>query len=421
MLRVSVICLCLVPALSSWADERELDERELEARVLAILAETPLIDGHNDLPYAYTVRTKGRLDAMPFTDDLTKLERPTHTDLDRLRAGRMGAQFWSVYIPIKAYPGAPGDTARVMLQIDLVHRLIQQHPDALELALTSSDIRRIHKSGKIASLMGMEGGHAIENSLASLRMLYRVGARYMTLTHSKGLRWADSATDEPRVDGLTEFGRQVVREMNRLGMLVDLSHVSVATMHDALDVTAAPVIFSHSSAFAKTAHIRNVPDDVLRRVKDNGGIVMVTFFHTYINEEVRIAWAEAMAAIQAMTEDPDARRALMNARRPSLPRPTLSDVADHIDHIRDVIGVEYIGLGGDYDGMPPGPIGLEDVSTYPALLAELLRRGYSDSDVARIAGENFLRVMADAEAVAAQLQKAAPPSDVLIEEVDVAE
>jgi len=421
MLRASVICLCLVPALSSWADERELDERELEARVLAILAETPLIDGHNDLPYAYTVRTKGRLDAMPFTDDLTKLERPTHTDLDRLRAGRMGAQFWSVYIPIKAYPGAPGDTARVMLQIDLVHRLIQQHPDALELALTSSDIRRIHKSGKIASLMGMEGGHAIENSLASLRMLYRVGARYMTLTHSKGLRWADSATDEPRVDGLTEFGRQVVREMNRLGMLVDLSHVSVATMHDALDVTAAPVIFSHSSAFAKTAHIRNVPDDVLRRVKDNGGIVMVTFFHTYINEEVRIAWAEAMAAIQAMTEDPDARRALMNARRPSLPRPTLSDVADHIDHIRDVIGVEYIGLGGDYDGMPPGPIGLEDVSTYPALLAELLRRGYSDSDVARIAGENFLRVMADAEAVSAQLQKAGPPSDVLIEEVDVAE
>ena len=421
MLRASVICLCLVPALSSWADERELEERELEARVLAILAETPLIDGHNDLPYAYTVRTKGRLDAMPFTDDLTKLERPTHTDLDRLRAGRMGAQFWSVYIPIKAYPGAPGDTARVMLQIDLVHRLIQQHPDALELALTSSDIRRIHKSGKIASLMGMEGGHAIENSLASLRMLYRVGARYMTLTHSKGLRWADSATDEPRVDGLTEFGRQVVREMNRLGMLVDLSHVSVATMHDALDVTAAPVIFSHSSAFAKTAHIRNVPDDVLRRVKDNGGIVMVTFFHTYINEEVRIAWAEAMAAIQAMTEDPDARRALMNARRPSLPRPTLSDVADHIDHIRDVIGVEYIGLGGDYDGMPPGPIGLEDVSTYPALLAELLRRGYSDSDVARIAGENFLRVMADAEAVAVQLQKAGPPSDVLIEEVGVAE
>ncbi len=421
MLRISVICLCLVPALGSWADERELEERELEARVLAILAETPLIDGHNDLPYAYTVRTKGRLDAMPFTDDLTKLERPTHTDLDRLRAGRMGAQFWSVYIPIKAYPGAPGDTARVMLQIDLVHRLIQQHPDALELALTSSDIRRIHKSGKIASLMGMEGGHAIENSLASLRMLYRVGARYMTLTHSKGLRWADSATDEPRVDGLTEFGRKVVREMNRLGMLVDLAHVSVATMHDALDVTAAPVIFSHSSAFAKTAHVRNVPDDVLRRVKDNGGIVMVTFFHTYINEQVRIAWAEAMAAIQAMTEDPDARRALMNARRPSLPRPTLSDVADHIDHIRDVIGVEYIGLGGDYDGMPPGPIGLEDVSTYPALLAELLRRGYSDSDVARIAGENFLRVMADAEAVAAQLQKAGPPSDVLIEEVDVAE
>jgi len=418
MLRVSVICLCLVPALSSWADERDLDQRGLEARVLAILAETPLIDGHNDLPYAYTVRTKGRLSAMPFTDDLTKLERPTHTDLDRLRAGRMGAQFWSVYIPIREYPGAPGDTARVMLQIDLVHRLIQKNPDALELALTSSDILRIHKSGKIASLIGMEGGHAIENSLASLRMLYRVGARYMTLTHSKGLLWADSATDDQRVGGLSEFGKEVVREMNRLGMLVDLSHVSVDTMHDALDVTQAPVIFSHSSAYAKTAHKRNVPDDVLLRVKENGGIVMVTFFHTYVNEEVRIAWATALEDIEAITDNVEERRALLNARRSRLPRPTLSDVADHIDHIRQAIGVEYIGLGGDYDGMPPGPIGLEDVSTYPALLVELLRRGYSEKDIAAIAGANFLRVMGLAEDVSTELQKNVTPSEALIADLD---
>ena len=412
-LRVVVSCLCFL-----FASGVSSDDRELEARVLEVLSETPLIDGHNDLPYAYTVRTNGQLDAMPFTDDLTKLDRPTHTDLNRLRAGRMGGQFWSVYIPIKEYPGAPGDTARVMLQIDLVHRLIQKNPEALELALTSSDILRIHKSGKIASLMGMEGGHAIENSLASLRMLYRVGARYMTLTHSKGLLWADSATDEPRVGGLSAFGKEVVREMNRLGMLVDLSHVSVDTMHDALDVTQAPVIFSHSSAYAKTAHKRNVPDDVLVRVRENEGIVMVTFFHTYVNEEVRIAWGNAVKEIEAITDNVDERRALLNARRSRLPRPTLSDVADHIDHIRKVIGVEYIGLGGDYDGMPPGPIGLEDVSTYPALLVELLRRGYSDKDIAAVAGANFLRVMRKAEDVSAQLQKKVTPSEALITDLD---
>ncbi len=412
-LRVVVSCLCFLFASGVCSDDREL-----ETRVLEVLSETPLIDGHNDLPYAYTVRTNGQLDAMPFTDDLTKLDRPTHTDLNRLRAGRMGGQFWSVYIPIKEYPGAPGDTARVMLQIDLVHRLIQKNPESLELALTSSDILRIHKSGKIASLMGMEGGHAIENSLASLRMLYRVGARYMTLTHSKGLLWADSATDEPRVGGLSAFGKEVVREMNRLGMLVDLSHVSVDTMHDALDVTQAPVIFSHSSAYAKTAHKRNVPDDVLVRVRENEGIVMVTFFHTYVNEEVRIAWENAVKEIEAITDNVDERRALLNARRSRLPRPTLSDVADHIDHIRKVIGVEYIGLGGDYDGMPPGPIGLEDVSTYPALLVELLRRGYSDKDIAAVAGANFLRVMRKAEDVSAQLQKKVTPSEALIADLD---
>ena len=232
----------------------------------------------------------------------------------------------------------------MLRQIDLVHRLIHRHPEALELALTSEDIRRIHGAGKIASLIGIEGGHAIEDSLASLRMLYRVGARYMTLTHSRGLRWADSATDEERVGGLSAFGREVVREMNRIGMLVDLSHVSVGTMHDALDVTAAPVIFSHSSAFSQTSHKRNVPDDVLERVKDNQGIVMVTFFYTYVSNRVRLAWLEASEAINSMTSDPEERRALMAERLPSLPRPMLSDVADHIDHIKGLIGVEHIGL-----------------------------------------------------------------------------
>ncbi len=414
MQRVALLLLVLAFAAPVFPDDEPLS-----ARVQAVLDKTPLIDGHNDLPYVYAMRAAGHLYKMPFSDDLTKIERPTHTDLGRLRRGRVGGQFWSVYIPIAAYPGAPGDTARVLRQIDLVHRLIRRHPEALELAVTSDDIRRIHGAGKIASLIGIEGGHAIEDSLASLRMLYQVGARYMTLTHSRGLRWADSATDEERVGGLSAFGREVVREMNRIGMLVDLSHVSVGTMHDALDVTEAPVIFSHSSAFTQTSHERNVPDDVLRRVKENQGIVMVTFFYTYVNDRVRLAWLEASEAIKSMTRDPEERRALMAERLPSLPRPILSDVADHIDHIKELIGVEHIGLGGDFDGMPPGPIGLEDVSTYPALFVELLRRGYSDEDIAAIAGENLLRVMGQAEAVAARLQEERLASDVLIEEVDL--
>ena len=387
-------------------------------RVEKVLQTTPLIDGHNDLPYVYTTRVDGRLDALPFTADLTRVQRPTHTDLPRLRQGMMGAQFWSVYIPIRQYPGAPGDTARVLRQIDIVHRLIEKHPHALELALTSDDIRRIHRSGKIASLMGMEGGHAIEDSLAALRMLYLAGARYMTLTHGKGLRWADSATDEERHNGLTAFGKEVVREMNRLGMLVDLSHVSPATMHDALDVTEAPVMFSHSSALGMTAHNRNVPDDVLLRVKDNGGVVMVTFFYTYVNELVRMAYVRMVEAIKAETDDPEEQARLVRERLPELPRPQLDDVADHIDYIRDLIGVDYIGLGGDYDGMPPGPIGLEDVSTYPALFVELMRRGYTDDDIAKIAGENILRVMAETESVSVKLKKERPPSDALIDVLD---
>lgn len=395
-------------------------DKALNKRIASILKKTPLIDGHNDLPMQYTMRVQGNLDQMPFTSDLSVIKKPTQTDHPRMLKGMMGGQFWSVYIPIAAFPGASGDVARVLTQIDVVHRMITTYPDQLELALTADEVIDAHRRGKIASMMGIEGGHAIENSLANLRMLYKAGARYMTLTHSKGLRWADSATDEERVGGLSPFGREVVHEMNRLGMLVDLSHVSVNAMNDALDVSSAPVIFSHSSAFALTAHKRNIPDEVLLRLKVNNGVAMVTFYPSYVSETVRLAWVNLRKKVNAQTEDPKEQAELYRAQLSTLPRPTLADVADHIDHIRNLIGIDYIGLGGDYDGMPPGPVGLEDVSTYPALLIELLRRGYSDSDIAKIAGRNILRVMQDVETVARKEQARRLPSNAQIDELDTA-
>jgi membrane dipeptidase len=395
-------------------------DKALDKRVAGVLKKTPLIDGHNDLPMRYTMQVQGNLDQMPFTSDLSAIKKPTQTDHPRMLQGMMGGQFWSVYIPIAAYPGASGDVARVLTQIDVVHRMITTYPDQLELALTANEVIDAHRRGKIASMIGIEGGHAIENSLANLRMLYKVGARYMTLTHSKGLRWADSATDEERVGGLSPFGKEVVHEMNRLGMLVDLSHVSVNAMNDALDVSSAPVIFSHSSAFALTAHKRNIPDEVLLRLKVNNGVAMVTFYPSYVSETVRLAWINLRKKVNAQTEDPKKQAKLYQAQLPTLPRPTLADVADHIDHIRNLIGIDYIGLGGDYDGMPPGPVGLEDVSTYPALLIELLRRGYSDSDIAKIAGRNILRVMQDVETVARKEQARRLPSNAQIDELDAA-
>ena len=395
-------------------------DKALDKRVAGVLKKTPLIDGHNDLPMRYTMQVQGNLDQMPFTSDLSAIKKPTQTDHPRMLQGMMGGQFWSVYIPIAAYPGASGDVARVLTQIDVVHRMITTYPDQLELALTANEVIDAHRRGKIASMIGIEGGHAIENSLANLRMLYKVGARYMTLTHSKGLRWADSATDEERVGGLSPFGKEVVHEMNRLGMLVDLSHVSVNAMNDALDVSSAPVIFSHSSAFALTAHKRNIPDEVLLRLKVNNGVAMVTFYPSYVSETVRLAWINLRKKVNAQTEDPKKQTKLYQAQLPTLPRPTLADVADHIDHIRNLIGIDYIGLGGDYDGMPPGPVGLEDVSTYPALLIELLRRGYSDSDIAKIAGRNILRVMQDVETVARKEQARRLPSNAQIDELDAA-
>ena len=404
---------------NTFAADRYSDEA-LNKRVAGVLKKTPLIDGHNDLPMRYTMQVQGNLDQMPFTSDLSAIKKPTQTDHPRMLQGMMGGQFWSVYIPIAAYPGASGDVARVLKQMDLVHRMITTYPDQLELALTAKEVISAHRRGKIASMMGIEGGHAIENSLANLRMLYKVGARYMTLTHSKGLRWADSATDEERVGGLSPFGKEVVHEMNRIGMLVDLSHVSVNAMNDALDVSSAPVIFSHSSAFALTAHKRNIPDEVLLRLKANNGVAMVTFYPSYVSETVRLAWIDLRKKVNAQTDDPKEQAKLYRAQLSTLPRPTLADVADHIDHIRDLIGIDYIGLGGDYDGMPPGPIGMEDVSTYPALLKELLRRGYSDADIAKIAGRNILRVMQDVETVARKEQARRLPSNAQIDELDAA-
>lgn len=411
-----LITFCVLVSLPALAED-------FHDRIASVLSQTPLIDGHNDIPGAYKSRVDNHLDKLDFASDLTQLERPTHTDLPRLKKGMVGGQFWSVYIPIREFGGTPGDASRVLDQIDLVYRLVDKYPDRLAMAYTAADVRRIHGEGKIASLMGIEGGHAIEDSLANLRMMYQVGVRYMTLTHSKGLRWADSATDEPRIGGLSLFGKEVVREMNRLGMLVDLSHVSPDVMHDALDIAEAPVIFSHSSVYALTRHKRNVPDDVLKRIPENGGVVMVTFLDAYVSEEVRLDREERRKVRErflAETEDEKAATAKYDAWNDANPGPkaTLSQVADHIDHIKNLIGVDYIGLGGDYDGMPPGPIGLEDVSKYPDLFAELLKRGYSDADIAKIAGENVLRVMAKAEVVAEEIRKTRPPSDVHLEELD---
>ena len=392
------------------------------ARIDRILKEVPLIDGHNDLPYQYEERAEDHLAQIDIRQDQSKLTPPLHTDIPRLRQGRVGGQFWSVYVPV-SLKGA--DAVRAVIeQIDVVHRLDATYPDTFELARTADDIVRIHRSGRIASLIGVEGGHSIANSLAVLRQLYALGARYMTITHENNTDWADSSTDKPAHNGLTPFGRIVIGEMNRLGMLVDLSHVAPKTMNDVLDLTAAPVIFSHSSSRALVDHPRNVPDDVLRRLKENDGVIMVTWPPTFVSERVR--------AFDATREAEKARLAALYKGQPDrvktaleqweaanpMPRATVSDVADHIDHIKEIAGVDHIGLGGDFDGITTTPQGLDSVATYPALFAELIRRGYTDEQLKGIAGLNILRVMRKAEAVAARLQKERPPSDARIEEVD---
>lgn len=381
-----------------------LAQTKEDARIAAILKRTPLFDGHNDLPWALRENFASDPSKVDLNGDTTAIASPLHTDMPRLRKGGVGAQFWSVYVPA-SYEGEDAAKA-VFEQIDLTKRLVAQYPGTLALARTAEDVVRIHKQGKIASLIGIEGGYAIADSLALLREFRRAGVGYMTLTHSKTTSWADSGTDAPRHGGLSPFGEAVVREMNRIGMLVDLSHVSPETMQDALAIATAPVIFSHSSVRALTNHPRNVPDEVLRLLPANGGVVMVTFVPPFVSEEVR-AWEAARTGERARLaalhpEDAAAVEAGMAAwgQANSEPRATLAQVADHIEHVRRMAGIDHVAIGSDFDGIGSTPEGLDGVEDYPALLAELARRGWTDADLRKLAGENLLRVMRAAEAAA---------------------
>ncbi len=388
-----------------------------ERRARKLLSRVPLIDGHNDLPYA--LRDAGAIDLSRV--DLAVPVSFTHTDLPRIAAGGLGAQFWSVYVP--ASLAGEAAVATTLEQIDLVHRIVRRYPDRLELALTAADVQRIFAAGRVASLIGAEGGHSIASSMGVLRTLYALGVRYLTLTHNNNVPWADSATDEPRAGGLTAFGRAVVGEMQRLGMLVDLSHVSAATMRDALDVATAPVMFSHSSARALCDHPRNVPDDVLARLPGNGGLCMVTFVAQFVSPECA-AWDAAVTTdMRERGLDPrdiDAHDRAGRERAASDPRPaaTVAQVADHVEHVREVAGIGHVGLGGDFDGTGWLPDGLADVSGYPALFAELLSRGWTEDDCAQLAGGNLLRVLRDAEDAARLLAGQRAPCTARIEDLD---
>ena len=396
---------------------REQDERL--TRALELLAAHPVVDGHNDLPWALREQVGYDLDRR---DIATDQSAHLHTDLPRLRAGRVGAQFWSVYVRTDL----AGDQAvRACLeQIDCVRRLVERYPDDLAFATTADEVEAARAQGRIASLMGAEGGHSINNSLATLRVLYALGVRYMTLTHNDTIDWADSATDEPRHGGLTAFGEEVVREMNRCGMLVDLSHVAPDTMRDALRVSEAPVLFSHSSARAVCDHPRNIPDDVLERLPDNGGVAMATFVPKFVLPEA-VAWTRAAEEnLRAHGFHPlDGTEEAMRVHREfeaahPRPRATVATVADHLDHMREVAGIDHIGIGGDYDGTAFTPVGLDDVAGYPNLVAELLGRGWSEADLAKLTWGNALRVLRDAEAVARDLRQRRAPSLATLAELD---
>ncbi|CAM5319720.1 dipeptidase [Streptomyces fumanus] len=382
-----------------------------------LLADFPVVDGHNDLPWALREQVRYDLDARDIAADQ---RAHLHTDLPRLRAGGVGAQYWSVYVR----SDLPGAVTATLEQIDCVRRLIDRHPGELRAALTAADMEAARAEGRIASLMGAEGGHSIDNSLAVLRALYALGVRYLTLTHNDNVAWADSATDEPAAGGLTAFGREVVREMNREGMLVDLSHVAATTMRDALDTSAAPVIFSHSSARALCDHPRNIPDDVLEKLPANGGVAMVTFVPKFVLQAA-VDWTAAadenMRAhgFHPLDSGPEAME-VHRAFEERVPRPvaTVATVADHLDHMREVAGVDHLGIGGDYDGTPFTPDGLGDVSGYPNLIAELLDRGWSRTDLAKLTWRNAVRVLSAAEDVARDLQATRAPSQATIESLD---
>jgi len=386
-------------------------------RIDALLRDHPLVDGHNDLPWAMRSQAGYDFDALDIAEPQTR----THTDLPRLRQGRVGAQFWSVWVP----SGLQGETAvtATLEQVDAVHQMVARYGDQLGFARTADEVEQVFASGRIASLMGAEGGHSIGCSLATLRMLYVLGVRYLTLTHNDNVPWADSATDEPVHHGLSAFGVEVVLEMNRIGMLVDLSHVSADTMRAALAVTTVPVMFSHSSARALCDTTRNVPDDVLESLRGNDGVCMVTFVPDFVSPEAG-AWRETAAAAATAegvkATDLAAFTAFTDGWKRNHPKPkaTLDHVVAHIEHVREVAGVDHVGIGGDYDGTDELPVGLEDVSGYPRLFAALADRGWSDPDLVRLAGGNVLRVMRDAEAGARDLQASRGPSLATYEQLD---
>ncbi|MGH7545526.1 MAG: dipeptidase [Gemmatimonadota bacterium] len=385
-------------------------QEEPAARARRIHREAIVIDGHNDLPW----RIREEFGASLGSLDLARRHEDGHTDLPRLQEGGVDAQFFAAYVPVDFI--GRGALRVCLEQIDLIHRLAERYPE-LDMAYTAADVRRIAAAGRIAALIGIEGGHCIENSIGTLRKVYDLGARYMTLTHANTLDWADAATDSARHEGLTPFGEEIVREMNRLGMLVDLSHVSPETMRDAIRVSVAPVLFSHSSARAVADHVRNVPDDVLRLVKENGGVVMINFFSGFVvpeGAEIMAGMFDVMRELRARYPNDDAAYArALDAWRAAhpVPRGDVGILADHIDHVVRIAGVDHVGLGSDYDGVSVLPEGMEDVSRFPVLTEELLRRGYAESDVEQILGGNLLRAFAAAEQVAARIRAERAPSE----------
>ena len=397
MIKVLLPFVCLL-TIAPYAPLSAQDHR---AQAVRILGTVPLIDGHNDIPDA--IRERGGLDSVNFAVSQPKLM----TDIPRLRNGHVGGQFWAAYVPSSTIDSGQHSAVYALEQIDLVHRLCARNPRSFAMAYTAADVLRNFAAGKVSCLIGIEGGHAIENSLGALRMFYQLGTRYMTLTHWRSLDWAVASTDTAH-RGLSAFGKQVVLEMNRLGMMVDLSHVNDQTMSDALHTSRAPVIFSHSSARALANHARNVPDSILKLVAVNRGIVMVNFNPGFVSEAVRVYGDSVNArldALRAAGADSGTRADSLKAWTARGPHATLQQVADHIEHIRQVAGVDCVGLGSDFDGITEVPVGLEDVSRFPDLIAELLRRGWTEADVKKVAGLNMLRVMRAVEAVAGQMRR----------------
>ncbi len=408
---ISLVCVVSVSGQIASAG----DDDVALARAHIILQSAPVFDGHNDLPWVIREKFGGDVEGYDIS-----VRAQFDTDIPRMREGQLGTQFWSVYVPSSL---SPLEAMRAQLeQIDIARRIIDMYPDDFSLATSVAEIDRAQEQGRIASLLGIEGGHTIVNSLGALRSYYDLGVRYMTLTHFNGNDWADSATDTARHEGLTAFGKEVVREMNRMGMIVDLSHVSAATMNDVLDIAEAPVMFSHSSARALTDHVRNVPDSVLKRMRNNDGVVMVTFIPDFVNDDRR-KWADGVfpllkdASTDAEWEEIEERYREAHGTPPVA---TLSDVADHIDYVASVAGMDHVGMSGDFYGATDYGLvqGLEDVAKYPDLFAELVRRGWSDDDLVKLSRSNLIRVLAGVEEAAGRLQKKRAPSIKTIEELD---